>query len=161
MKPTQTHGNETHTLSDTSPQEPLPASPKPNAPLPKRLMALMGFFTMMSISGLLAKQGVLFCLFTLLMVVAVLGRQRTALYLLRVYTLAQLAIVCLLPVLLYDPGNLIVGPTSVNLGMFTVSLPDWVIFSVLIALAILQVWVSFNAKVKAWFKPKINLNIMS
>jgi hypothetical protein len=39
--------------------------------------------------------------------------------------------------------------------------PDWLIYSVLITLGIIQVWISFNAKVKAWFKPRMNLNIMS
>jgi hypothetical protein len=129
--------------------------------LPKRLIALMLFFTITSISGLVAKQGVLFCLLTLLMVLAVFGRQRTALYLLRAYTFIQLVIVCLLPAFFYDPGNLVAGPTSFALGPLTITLPDWIIFSLLIVFAGAQVWVSLNAKVKAWFKPKINLNIMS
>jgi hypothetical protein len=129
--------------------------------LPKRLIALMVFFIVISISGLIAKQGVLFCILTLLMVLAVFGRQRSALYLLRLYTLSQLALVSLLPVFLYDPDNLVVGPTQVDLGLLQLTLPDWVIFSVLISLALLQVWVSFDAKVKAWFKPRMNFNIMS
>ncbi len=35
------------------------------------------------------------------------------------------------------------------------------IFIALIALSLLQVWIAFNGKVKAWFKPKLNLNIMN
>lgn len=163
MKPNNTPKSDLDTLdstaqsieSDTQRQD----ATKPV--LAKRLIALMVFFTVISISGLIAKQGVLFCILTLLMVLAVFGRQRSALYLLRLYTLSQLALVSLLPVFLYDPDNLVVGPTQVDLGLLQLTLPDWVIFSVLISLALLQVWVSFDAKVKAWFKPRMNFNIMS
>ncbi|WP_259394877.1 hypothetical protein [Shewanella sp. SR44-3] len=137
------------------------AASQPKPVLAKRLIALMVFFTVISVSGLIAKQGVLFCILTLLMVLAVFGRQRSALYLLRLYTISQLALVSALPVLLYDPDNLIVGPTLVDLGLLQLKLPDWMIFSILISLALLQVWVSFDAKVKAWFKPRMNFNIMS
>ena len=62
---------------------------------------------------------------------------------------------------MYDPGNLVVGPTTVHLGEWQGKLPDYVIFIALIILSLLQVWVAFDKKVKAWFKPKLNLNIMS
>lgn len=67
----------------------------------------------------------------------------------------------MLPVILYDPDNLIVGPTTVYLGEWQEKLPDYMIFIALIALSLLQVWIAFNGKVKAWFKPKLNLNIMN
>jgi hypothetical protein len=163
MKPKSTPNKDLDALNSTEPlvegETQLQNVSKPV--LAKRLIALMVFFTVISISGLVAQQGVLFCILTLLMVLAVFGRQRSALYLLRFYTLGQLALVSLLPVLLYDPDNLIVGPTQVDLGLLQLKLPDWVIFSVLISLALLQVWVSFDAKVKAWFKPRMNFNIMN
>ncbi|MCE9685354.1 hypothetical protein LZP73_03875 [Shewanella sp. AS16] len=133
----------------------------PKAKLPKRLVALMLLYVAASVSGLLAKQGVLLCVLTLFMVVAVLGRQKTALYLLRGYTLVQLLLLSLLPLVLYDPDNLVAGPTTVHLGEWQAKLPDYVIFIALLLLALLQVWIAFNAEVKAWFKPRINLNIMS
>ena len=163
MKPNNTPKSDLDALDSTAQsiesETQLQGATKPV--LAKRLIALMVFFTVISISGLIAKQGVLFCILTLLMVLAVFGRQRSALYLLRLYTLSQLALVSLLPVFLYDPDNLVVGPTQVDLGLLQLTLPDWIIFSVLISLALLQVWVSFDAKVKAWFKPRMNFNIMS
>lgn len=129
--------------------------------LPKRLIVLLLLYVLASISGLMAKQGVLFCLLTLFMVIAIIGRQKAGLIMLRGYTLVQLALVSMLPVILYDPDNLIVGPTTVYLGEWQEKLPDYVIFIALIALSLLQVWIAFNGKVKAWFKPKLNLNIMN
>ncbi|SIQ59168.1 hypothetical protein SAMN05421840_102271 [Shewanella morhuae] len=128
--------------------------------LPKRLIALLLVYTAASISGLVAKQGVLFCLLTLFMVIAIIGRQKAALIMLRGYTLVQLGLISMLPVIMYDPDNLIVGPTTVYLGEWQSKLPDYVIFIALIILSLLQVWIAFDKKVKAWFKPKLNLNIM-
>ncbi|MCL1090547.1 hypothetical protein L2744_13305 [Shewanella profunda] len=129
--------------------------------LPKRLIALLLLYVAASVSGLIAKQGVLLCLLTLFMVVAIIGRQKAGLIMLRGYTLVQLALVSMLPVMLYDPDNLVVGPTTVHLGEWQGKLPDYVIFIALIALSLIQVWIAFNGKVKAWFKPKLNLNIMN
>lgn len=129
--------------------------------LPKRLVALLLVYVVASLSGLVAKQGVLFCLLTLLMVIAIIGRQKAALIMLRGYTVVQLGLISMLPVIMYDPGNLVVGPTTVHLGEWQGKLPDYVIFIALIILSLLQVWVAFDKKVKAWFKPKLNLNIMS
>lgn len=136
---------------------------KPMKPkLPKRLAALCALLAIASISGIIAKQGVLFCIITLLMVVAILGRQRTAMYMLQGYTLIQLALVSMLPVILYDPGNLVVGnPSSFQIGELQGKIPDYIIFALLIMFSMLQVWIAFTAKVKAYFNTKINMNIMS
>jgi hypothetical protein len=118
-------------------------------------------YVVASVSGLIAKQGVLFCLLTLLMVIAIIGRQKAGLIMLRGYTVVQLGLISMLPVIMYDPGNLVVGPTTVYLGEWQGKLPDYVIFIALIVLSLLQVWIAFDKKVKAWFKPKLNLNIMN
>ncbi len=128
---------------------------------PKRLITLLLVYVVASVSGLIAKQGVLFCLLTLLMVIAIIGRQKAGLIMLRGYTVVQLGLISMLPVIMYDPGNLVVGPTTVYLGEWQGKLPDYVIFIALIVLSLLQVWIAFDEKVKAWFKPKLNLNIMS
>lgn len=148
-----------------SEQESAIPTPKANATvsslLPKRLIALLLVYVVASVSGLIAKQGVLFCLLTLLMVIAIIGRQKAGLIMLRGYTVVQLGLISMLPVIMYDPGNLVVGPTTVYLGEWQGKLPDYVIFIALIVLSLLQVWIAFDKKVKAWFKPKLNLNIMS
>lgn len=129
--------------------------------MPKRLMFLLLVYVVVAVSGLIAKQGVMFCILTLLMVLAILGRQKAGLILLRVYTVLQLALVSMLPVIMYDPDNLVVGPTTIHLGQLQGKVPDYIIFSVLILLSLVQVWVAFNAKVNTWFKPKLNMNIMN
>ena len=129
--------------------------------MPKRLIALLAFLVIISVSGLLAKQGVLFSILTLFMVLAIIGRQKAALIMLRVYTSLQLAIVSMLPVVLYDPENLAAsGPSSFAIGSFKAQVPDWIIFSILIVLAIVQVWIAFNRKVSLYFNREVNLNIM-
>ncbi|MCG9731945.1 hypothetical protein L1D44_19340 [Shewanella sp. Isolate13] len=129
--------------------------------MPKRLIALLSFFVLISVSGLLAKQGVLFCILTLFMVVAIIGKQKAGLIMLRVYTSLQLAIVSVLPIVLYDPENLAAsGPSSFAIGSFKTQLPDWLVFAILILLAIVQVWIAFNRKVGRYFNREVNLNIM-
>ncbi|EGM69061.1 hypothetical protein [Shewanella sp. HN-41] len=149
-------------MSEQESSLPTPAVTSATPPrLPKRLIVLLLLYVAASVSGLIAKQGVLFCLLTLFMVLGILGRQKAGLIMLRGYTLVQLALVSMLPVILYDPDNLVVGPTTVHLGEWQGKFPDYVIFIVLIILSLLQVWVAFDKKVKIWFKPKLNLNIMN
>ena len=128
---------------------------------PKRLIALMAIYVITSVSGLMAQQGVLLCVLTLMLVLGVAGRQEAALYMLRAYAILQLALYSVLPVIMYDPDNIVAGPTTVDFGFMQMVLPDWVIFSVLIALALVQVWISFNKAVFKWFKPRMNFNIIS
>lgn len=149
-------------MSEQESSLPTPAvTPATNPRLPKRLIVLLLLYVVASVSGLIAKQGVLFCLLTLFMVLGILGRQQAGLIMLRGYTLVQLALVSMLPVILYDPDNLVVGPTTVHLGGWHIQLPDYVIFTILFVLSLLPIWVAFDKKVKAWFKPKLNLNIMN
>ncbi|MEH6464497.1 MAG: hypothetical protein V7771_11360 [Shewanella psychromarinicola] len=134
--------------------------------LPKRLIGLMIIYTLAAISGLMAVNSIselsaMLCILTLMMILAIIGRQKAGLYLLRVYCVLQLLLYSVLPIIMYDPDNLVAGPTTFDFGFFQTVVADWVIYSVLIALGIIQVWISFNAKVKAWFKPRMNLNIMS
>jgi hypothetical protein len=129
-------------------------------------MGLMLVYTLLSISGLIATQSLselssMLCILTLLMVVAIMGKQKAALYLLRVYCLLQLMIYSMLPIIMYDPDNLDTSPTTMDFGVFQTVVPDWLLYGVLIAVGMLQVWISFNAKVKMWFKSRINFNIIS
>jgi hypothetical protein len=94
------------------------------------------------------------------MVLAVLGRQKAGLYMLRGYTVIQLLLVSLLPMILYDPGNLLAGPSTFQLGEWQGKVPDYLVFSLLILLSIVQVWIAFTAKVKAYCHIKTNMNIM-
>ncbi|GGQ10411.1 hypothetical protein [Shewanella litoralis] len=134
--------------------------------IPKRLIALMLVYVITSVGGLIAAQSMselsaMLCLLTLMLVLGIVGRQKAALYLLRVYCLLQLMLYSMLPIVMYDPDNLDAGPTTVDFGVFQTVVPDWILYSVLIAVGMLQVWISFNTKVKAWFKSRINFNIIS
>ncbi|MEZ9367776.1 hypothetical protein AB4140_02960 [Shewanella sp. 10N.286.51.B2] len=137
------------------------AESQTKAVFPKRLMALLAVYVISSVSGLMAQQGVLLCILTLMMVLGITGRQKAALYMLRGYAILQLALYSMLPVIMYDPDNLVAGPTTFDFGFMQMVLPDWIIFTALIILALIQVWISFNAKVLKWFKPRMNFNIIS
>ncbi|MGS0681347.1 hypothetical protein ACVBIL_09320 [Shewanella sp. 125m-7] len=132
-----------------------------NIAMPKRLIALLIFLVVISVSGLLAKQGVLFCILTLFMVLAIIGKQKAGLIMLRVYTALQLIVVSILPLVLYDPDNLAVSEaSSFAIGSVKANIPDWIVFSFLILLAIVQVWIAFTRKVGHYFNRELNLNIM-
>jgi len=154
----------TDTNSETNHADQAHSVAKPH--LPKRLIGLMIVYTLSAISGLyaansLSELSAMLCILTLMMVLAIIGRQKAGLYLLRVYCVLQLLLYSVLPIIMYDPDNLVAGPTTFDFGLFQTVVADWVIYSVLIALGIIQVWISFNVKVKAWFKPRMNFNIMS
>lgn len=127
---------------------------------PKRLIALLVLYVAASISGLMANQGVLFCAFTLLMVLALIGKQKAGLMMLRGYTIVQLVLVCCLPIILQMPENVQTGPSRFNLAGLQLDLPDYVVFATLIAICAIQVWVAFDKKVKAYFKPKMSFSII-
>ncbi|MCE9677931.1 hypothetical protein LZP69_01820 [Shewanella sp. AS1] len=141
-------------------QTPLTAEPVAKAKLPKRLVALLLFLTLASVSGIMANQGVLFCILTLFIVLAVLGRQLVGLYLLRGYTLVQLVAVCFLPVILYQPDNPLAGPSTFHLGTWQGKVPDLLVFGLLIIIAMVQAWIAFSPKVKAYCHVRNSMNIM-
>nr|WP_283102810.1 hypothetical protein [Shewanella abyssi] len=129
--------------------------------MPKRLIALLVFLLLISVSGLIAQQGVLFCILTLFMVLAIIGKQKAGLIMLRVYTSLLLAVVSMLPLVLYDAeASAGSGPANFAIGSFEAPVPDWIIFSILILLAIIQVWIAFTRKVGKYFNREVNLNIM-
>lgn len=129
--------------------------------LPKRLAMLCLLLGIASISGIIAKQGVLLCILTLFLIVAILGRQRTALYLLQLYSVIQLLIVSCLPLLLNDAGDLLIDNyLSYRVVGFEAQIPDYLVFGILIGLAMMQTWIVFTTKVKRYFNPTINLNIL-
>ncbi|MBR9726618.1 hypothetical protein G3R48_01265 [Shewanella intestini] len=135
------------------------------ASFPKRLIILMLVYILASVSGLITdavnKESALFCVLTLMMVVAVFGRQKAALYLLRAYAVVQLLLYCALPVIMYDPDNLVAGPTLFQVGKYYVEVADWVIYTVLIALGLWQLWVGFSPRVKRCFVRKVNMNLIN
>jgi len=128
--------------------------------IPKRLLLLMLLYIAAAVSGLIAGQGVIFCLLTLIMVLAVLARHQAGLWALRLYTLVQLALVSFLPYILDQGDSVATGPNSLKITGFELKVPDWAIFSFLIGFCMLQVWIAFTPKVKAFFKRKMNFNLM-
>ncbi|WP_432653786.1 hypothetical protein [Shewanella jiangmenensis] len=131
------------------------------SPMPKRLIALMLLYTLASVSGLVAKQGVLFCLLTLLMVLAVFARQKAGLWFLRGYTLVQLGMFSMLPFILDQGENVATGPNTLKLGSLQIEASDHTIFGVLILFGALQVLLVFTPKVGRFFTRDPNFNIMS
>ncbi|MBT1444468.1 hypothetical protein KJI95_07995 [Shewanella sp. JM162201] len=129
--------------------------------MPKRLIALMLLYTLASVSGLVAKQGVLFCLLTLLMVLAVFARQKAGLWFLRGYTLVQLGMFSMLPFILDQGENVATGPNTLKLGSLQIEASDHTIFGVLILFGALQVLLVFTPKVGRFFTRDPNFNIMS
>ncbi len=124
--------------------------------LPKRLVALLLLLAIGAILGLVAQHGVLFCALILLMVIAVLGRQRMGLYLFRGYSIAQLGLTSLLPINLFSANDLAALASVINLDKWPVHL----LLTGLILFSTVQVWVAFNGKVSAYCHIKNSMNIM-
>lgn len=128
--------------------------------LPKRLAALMAIYAITSGVGLWLDNKNLFCVLTLMMVLAVIGRQKAGLFMLRGYTVIQLALVCLLPVLLQMSDKLADMLTKLKLGGFEFNPESYLQLFILLMISGLQVWIAFTPKVRAYFNRKMNMNIM-
>ena len=94
------------------------------------------------------------------MVLAVIGRQKTGLFMLRGYTVIQLTLVCLLPVLLQMSDKLGGMLTKLQLAGFEFNPESYFQLFILALISGLQVWIAFNSKVGAYFNRKMNMNIM-
>ncbi|WP_245335332.1 hypothetical protein [Shewanella sp. WXL01] len=135
------------------------------ARFPKRLLILMVVYILTSVSGLLAsdtsnKQSLLFCVLTLMLVAAVFGRQKAALYMLRGYAVVQMAFYSMLPLLMSGDATPR-EPTRFEVGPYFIELGDWFIYGLLFALGLWQLWVSFSKSVANCFVRKVNMNILS
>lgn len=120
----------------------------------------MVFYAIGSGIGLWLDNKNLFFVLTLMMVLAVLGRQKTGLFMLRGYTVIQLALVCLLPVLIQMSDKLANMLSQLQLGGIEFNPGSYLQLFVLLLLSGLQVWIAFAPKVKAYFNRKMNMNIM-
>ncbi|WOT04370.1 hypothetical protein [Shewanella youngdeokensis] len=135
------------------------SSPDPIS-MPKRLIALLVILVLMSLTGLMVSQGVLFCILTLFMVLAIIGKQKAGLIMLRVYTALQWVIASMLPLALYNPDNSASALATLTQGSLAEGIPDWILFGVLLAIATIEVIIAFTRKVSRYFNREVNLNIM-
>ncbi|MCL1123135.1 hypothetical protein [Shewanella surugensis] len=130
-------------------------------PLPKRLMLLLTLIALTGIIVLQFQQGGLLSILLLLIILASLGRQKSGLIMLRLYSCIHLLFVSYLPIFIYQAGN-----TADMIHAFPL-LQDWpnqfyiLLWVGVSLLSILQVYLAFNLKISAYFKDKINLNIIS
>ncbi len=129
--------------------------------LPKRLGALMALYAIASGAWLWLNPGNLFAILILFLVLAVVGRQKAGLFMLRGFVLVQLAIIALLPVLTQLSEQIQQVATRLQLDANSLSASSYLVMFVLVLMAGIQIWIAFTPKVAAYFNRKMNMNIMS
>lgn len=137
-----------------------PKQTETKIPLPKRLVLLLVLITITAIFGLQFQQSVLFSILLLLIITACLGRQKSGLIMLRLYSCTILLLTSSLPIFIYQTAD-----TTKIMQFFPMLIdkPDWLSILLWIGvslISILQVYLAFNHKISAYFKHNVNLNII-
>ncbi|MBV7314267.1 hypothetical protein [Shewanella sp. NIFS-20-20] len=127
--------------------------------MPVPLLLLTSVYALLAISGLLYQQAVVASILLLLMVLATIGRQKSAwLLMLLIAAVMSLAGVGLALLLNMSPDD--TAPAWLTRLQAWSMLQQMLLISGLLLLAGIQLWVALMPTVRQWFKPKMNFNII-
>lgn len=127
--------------------------------LPKRLLILAIIYFVIAVAGLAMSSSILLWLLLALINIAVLGKQKAGLMMLKALGVAQLLLVSFVSLIWLNPSSLQQEPWFEILQQQT-WLHQPLLLVAIIALAIATLWVSFSHNVSHYCQPNINLNIM-
>lgn len=127
--------------------------------LPKRLLILAIIYFVIAVAGLAMSSSILLWLLLALINIAVLGKQKAGLMMLKALGVAQLLLVSFVSLIWLNPSSLQQEPWFEILQQQT-WLHQPLLLVAIIGLAIATLWVSFSHKVSHYCQPNINLNIM-
>ncbi|WP_298768375.1 hypothetical protein [uncultured Shewanella sp.] len=135
--------------------------PEKRPPLPKRLLLLLILIALPAMVGFQFQQGILIAILLLLIILASLGRQKTGLIMLRLYSCLVLLLLSCLPILHFQGSG--IDKLIQEAPLLTDHSPLFYLWlwGGCSIIAILQVYLAFSQKVSAYFIQKINLNIIN
>ena len=128
--------------------------------MPKRLLILVCAYLLLALSLFIFKVGVIAGVLLVILAVAMIGKQKAALNMLRAFAILQGVTLSLLPFVISQQNEsisqLLKLPSSIALS------PDYdlVVIFIASALCALQIWLSFTKKLTQWFSVETNMNIM-
>ncbi|MBE8168571.1 MAG: hypothetical protein HAW66_09425 [Shewanella sp.] len=131
-----------------------------NNKMPKRLITLLSLYSILAITGFVFKVGVIISILLLVLVIAVIGKQKSSLITLRAIALLQAVVLIILPFSLSQSETslsvIFQFPSHIS---FPSEYDIWVV-ALLCGICALQIWISFTKKVIGWFTVKNNLNLI-
>ncbi|RLV58873.1 hypothetical protein D5018_15080 [Parashewanella curva] len=126
--------------------------------MPKSLIALLLCYLAIVSAGLLTKTAVIFCLVLIVLVIAIIGKQKAALLMLRVFTGLQVLAISFLPYAASQANESIFKLLEFNLSISTTT--EYTILGVWAVFCAFQVWVTINRTVAKWFENKNTFNVV-
>ena len=128
--------------------------------MPKRILILVSAYLLLAISLFILKIGVIAGVLLVILAVAMIGKQKAALNMLRAFAILQGVTLSLLPFVISQQNEsislLLQLPSSIAFS------PDYdlVVIFIASALCAIQIWLSFTKKLTQWFSVETNMNIM-
>ncbi len=128
--------------------------------MPKRLLLLVTAYLLLAIALFILKVGVIAGALLVILAIAMIGKQKAALNMLRAFAILQGVTLSLLPFVISRQNESVSQLLQLPSGIaFS---PDYDLLAIFIASALcaLQIWLSFTRKVTQWFSIDTNMNIM-
>ncbi|WP_133406135.1 hypothetical protein [Parashewanella tropica] len=126
--------------------------------MPKSIIALLLCYFAITAACLIKQVAVIFSIVLIVLAIAIIGKQKAALLMLRVFTGLQVLAISFLPYAASQANESIFKLLELNLSISTTAeytiLGTWTLF------CIFQVWVSINQNVAKWFKNKNTFNVV-
>ncbi|MGB0895125.1 MAG: hypothetical protein ACPGUD_12025 [Parashewanella sp.] len=128
--------------------------------MPNQLIVLIISYAVIAIAALLNQIAIIATLLLLLLCFAIVGKQKSALIMLRAFTVLQGISLSLIPFALNQSGEslsqLLQLPSELS---FPSSYDIWIIVCLSIY-CLIQLWISFIPSTAKWFTVKNNMNLM-
>ncbi|MBM7071028.1 hypothetical protein JQC92_03095 [Shewanella sp. 202IG2-18] len=128
--------------------------------MPKRLLFLISIYLITAISLFVLKIGVIAGVLLIILTVAMIGKQKAALNMLRAFAILQGITLSLFPFILSQDSESISQLLKLPPSIAFNSSYDVLAISIASVFCALQLWFSFSKKVINWFTVNTNMNIM-
>ncbi|RYV02682.1 hypothetical protein SOPP22_09170 [Shewanella sp. OPT22] len=128
--------------------------------MPKRLLFLISIYLITAISLFVLKIGVIAGVLLIILAIAMIGKQKAALNMLRAFAILQGITLSLFPFILSQDSESISQLLKLPPSIAFNSSYDVLAISIASVFCALQLWFSFSKKVINWFTVNTNMNIM-
>lgn len=128
--------------------------------MPKRLIVLIFVYIMLAIALFITQTGVIAGVLLIVLSIAMIGKQKAALNMLRAFSILQGLTLSVLPFVLSQQLESISQLLQLPSDLMFSKNWDFAFISIASALCAIQIWLGFNKKVISWFSIDNNMNIM-
>ena len=128
--------------------------------MPKRLLLLITAYLLLAVALFILKIGIIAGALLVVLAIAMIGKQKAALNMLRAFAVLQGVTLSLLPFVISQQHESISHLLQLPPSIAFASDYDLLAISIASALCAIQIWLSFTKKLSQWFSVDTNMNIM-